>query len=81
MKKLVSCVAKIRRNSVAHQFDLLHNIGTAEMEKEIMKRVFNITKNMSVEISEKSGIEPSPEEEEINDYLAEVIKEMRQTKK
>lgn len=80
MKKLVSCVAKIRRNSVAHQFDLLHNIGTAEMEKDIMKRVFNITKNMSVEISEKSGIEPSLEEE-INDYLAEVIKEIRQTKK
>jgi hypothetical protein len=79
MKKLVSCVAKIRRNSVAHQF-LLHNIGTAEMEKDIMKRVFNITKNMSVEISEKSGIEPSLEEE-INDYLAEVIKEIRQTKK
>jgi hypothetical protein len=59
---------------------LLHNIGTAEMEKDIMKRVFNITKNMSVEISEKSGIEPSLEEE-INDYLAEVIKEIRQTKK
>jgi hypothetical protein len=69
------------RNSVERQLDLLHNIGTAEMEKEIMKKVSNITKTISVEISEQTGIEPSLEEEDINNYLAEVIKETSQIRR
>lgn len=69
------------RNSVERQLDLLHNIGTAEMEKEVMKKVFNTTKAISVEISKETGVEPSLQEKDIKDYLAKVVKETRQTTK
>ena len=46
-----------------------------------MKKVFNTTKAMSVEISKETGVEPSLQEKDIKDYLAKVIKETRQTTK
>ena len=69
------------RNSVERQLDLLHNIGAAEMEKEIVKKVLNVSKNLSAEISERTGIEPSLEEQDINDYLAQVLRETRKPTK
>jgi hypothetical protein len=69
------------RDSVERQLDLLRNIGTAELEREMMKRILNVTKAMSVEISEQTGVEPSLEEQDISDYVDEVIKETRQTMK
>lgn len=69
------------KNSVERQLDLLRNIGTAEVEREMMKRILGVTKAMSVEISEQTGVEPSLEEQDINDYVNEVIKETRRTMK
>ena len=51
----------------AVQYEILQNanwtcftiIGTAEMEKDIMKKVLNITKSVSVKISQQTGVEPS----------------------
>jgi hypothetical protein len=69
------------RNSVEHQLDLLDKIGTAQMENEIVKNILNVTKNLSAEITEQTGVESSLEEGDINDYLTQVMKETKGTKR
>jgi hypothetical protein len=76
--------ARLRRsiqNSVEDQADLLGKIGTAEMERKIVKNVLSVTENMSTEISEQTGIESSLDEQDIADYLSEVLKETKGIKK
>jgi hypothetical protein len=47
---------------------LLDKIGNAAMEKEILKNALSVTKTLSVEITEQTGVESSFEEGNINDY-------------
>lgn len=51
------------------------------MEKEILKNALSVTKTLSVEITEQTGVESSFEEGNINDYLVQVMKETKGIKK
>ena len=68
------------RKSIVQQYNLLDNIGTAEMDREIQKRVLTITREKQDLLAEGSGIESSLSEEEIKDYLQEVLKEVKEKK-
>jgi hypothetical protein len=69
------------RTSVEHQLDLLDKIGTAQMDNEIVKNILSVIKNLSAEIAEQTGVESSLEQGDINDYLVQVMKETKGTKK
>jgi hypothetical protein len=65
------------RKSVEQQSTLLDKIGTSEMEQKIQKNVIKITRNMSDQIAEQTGIQTSLEEQDIKEYLNKAIKEVK----
>jgi hypothetical protein len=65
------------RNSVEKQANLLHSIGTAQMEQEIENRVIRITREQQSNMIKETGIESSINDEDIKKYLAEVIEEVK----
>jgi hypothetical protein len=65
------------RKSVTEQSKLLDNIGTAEMEKEVQKRVLTVVKKTSADMKESTGVDASMNEGEMKDYVELVIKELR----
>jgi hypothetical protein len=68
------------RRSAIEEAKFLESIGTAQMEQELQKRVLTIAKKNSDIMSEETGVRPSINEDEMKQYLGEVIKEIR-TKK
>jgi hypothetical protein len=71
---------RIIRKSVEQQSDLLDNIGSAEMERQLQNRVLLLTKDIPNEMTEETGIEPSlQDEKELRKYIQKVIDEVRIT--
>ena len=66
----------IRRVAMT-QSKLFDSMVTAEIEKEIERRVIEVFKKQSVEMEEETGVQPSLNEQEIHDYLNQVIKEVK----
>jgi hypothetical protein len=62
---------------------LLDSIGGAQMEQEIQRRVIAMTKEAERMMTEGTGVEPSVNEEDVKQYLHEVMEELkaRKTKK
>jgi hypothetical protein len=69
------------KDSTRQQLKLLHNIGTAEMERKLEKRVMEITKTNADNLTQQSGIEPTLTNEEISNLISEVKKELHKDKK
>jgi len=59
---------------------LLDSIGTAHMEQEIEKRVIALTKQNQDRMAEETGIQSSLSEEEIKQYVEQVIREVKKPK-
>jgi hypothetical protein len=68
------------RRSAIEEAKFLESIGTAQMEQELQKRVLTIAKKNSDNMIEETGVQPSINEDEMKQYLREVIKEIK-TKK
>jgi hypothetical protein len=68
------------RNSIEQQLDLLDNIGTAQMENEIVKNILAVTKKQSMQSAEQTGVGSSLEEGDIREYLIQVVKETKEIK-
>jgi hypothetical protein len=66
----------IRRVAITHS-KLFDSMVTAEIEKEIERRVMEVINNQSVEMEKETGVQPSLNEQEIHDYLYRVIKEVK----
>ena len=64
------------RKSVMEQSKLLDTIGTAEMEREVQKRILTAAKKASASMEEMSGVEPSMNEADMKSYMQVVIKEL-----
>lgn len=64
------------RESVIEQSKLLHNIGTAEMEKRVEKQVLSMAAKTSKALAEETGVQTSLNEDEMKDYVELVIKEI-----
>lgn len=72
-----STLRKTISKSVMEQSKLLDSIGTAQMERELVSRVMTLTKKVSDDLREKSGVEVSITEDEAKNYLDEVLEEVK----
>ena len=65
------------RNSVQEDSELLGNIGEAQFEDLLQKKILTKTKSLSNQIFHETGIESSLQEHEIHDYVLTVISELK----
>jgi hypothetical protein len=68
------------KKSAIKESKLLDSIGTAHMEQEIQERVIAFTKQNQERIAEESGIQSSLTEEDMRQYLQQVIEEVKKGK-
>jgi hypothetical protein len=66
----------IRRTAIK-EVKFLQSIGTAQMEQELQKRVLAIAKKNSDIMTEKTGVQPSLSDDDMKQYLEEVIREIK----
>jgi hypothetical protein len=66
---------------LAFESRLLDGIGKAQMEVELQNKVLAITKTHSDSLAEKTGIESSLSEQDVKDYLEQILEELRSSKK
>ncbi len=66
------------RDSAIKEAKLLDSIGIAQMEQEIQKRVIEITKQNQDRMAEESGIRSTLTEEDMKEYLDQVIREVKE---
>ena len=72
--------AKLRqylRKSIEQQSNILDNIGTSQMEQEVRKKVVKVMKDLSYQTEEKTGIQASLEEQDIQQYLNKALAEVK----
>jgi hypothetical protein len=67
----VSLRHSIKKSTV----ELLSNIGTAQMEQELKKRILKIITDNKEKMEEESGISSSMTPEDTKEYLEQVISE------
>jgi len=65
------------RKSVMEQSKLLDSMGSAEMERELQKQVLTVAKKTSAAMADKSGVEASLKEDEMNSYMEFVMNELK----
>jgi hypothetical protein len=68
------------RKSVAQQSKLLDSIGTAHMERAIQETVLKVAKDQQEQLEEQTGIEPSLSEDDMKQYLEQVIEELKKSR-
>jgi hypothetical protein len=77
LRSSIKKIAKVNSN-------LLGSIGTAQMEQEIQKTVNSmkdVVKEQEKELKEQTGIEANLEEDEMKNYLEEVMQEVGKARK
>jgi hypothetical protein len=65
------------RNTAKSQAGLLGDMGSAEMEKQLEKKVMSVTKSNAEMLANQIGVEPSMTEQEIIDYIHQATKEIK----
>jgi hypothetical protein len=60
---------------------LLDSIGTAQMQGEIESMVLQVAKEQEETLKEQTGVQPSLSEEDMKNYLVEVLQEVRSIKR
>jgi hypothetical protein len=65
------------RKSAIEEVKFLESMGTAQMKQELQKRVLTIAKENSDIMTEETGVQPSLSEDDMKQYLEEVLKEIK----
>ncbi|OLD41735.1 MAG: hypothetical protein AUI60_00675 [Thaumarchaeota archaeon 13_1_40CM_2_39_4] len=65
------------RKFVIDQSKLLDSIGSAQMEQEMQKKVITIVKKTSQAMTEETGVQASLTEEDMKEYLDQVLQEIK----
>jgi hypothetical protein len=65
------------RKVAVKEAKLLDSIGTALMENELQRRIIKLTKEQKEILTQQTGIEPSLDEDQVKQYIVEVIKEIK----
>jgi hypothetical protein len=68
---------QIIRKSAVQEIKFLESIGTAQMEQELQNRVLTIAKKNSDNMVEETGVQPSLSENDMKQYLEEVLIEIK----
>jgi hypothetical protein len=69
------------RHLAIRESKLLDSIGKAQMEQELIKRVVRVAKKHSDSIIEKTGVQPSLSEHDMRQYMEEVLREIKTSRK
>ena len=72
-----SSLRQFIRRIALRESQLLDSIATAEMEKEIVKRVVTITTKNQDMMREETGVSTSLDEHDLKDYLQQVLEEVK----
>jgi Tfp pilus assembly PilM family ATPase len=73
----VSQDSSLRTSIRASLLKLVDNIGTAQMEQEIERRVLKVAREQQDVLRFENGIESSLTEEGLKEYLGQVIEEVK----
>jgi DNA-binding protein Fis len=79
----VSVNAELRKSiekSVEQEFSFVSKLGMAQMEQEIQSKVIEFTKRNQDRMAEETGIQSSLSEEDVKEYLQQVITEVKRQK-
>lgn len=68
------------RKLAVKESKLLDSIGSAQMEQQIQKRVVDMMRQNQDRLSNETGVESSLSEDEVKQYLHEVIEEVKKGK-
>lgn len=80
----ISQDAKLRReirHIAIRESKLLDSIGAAQMEQEIVKRIATVAKKHSDSMIERTGVQSSLSEQDIDEYMKDVLREIKTSKK
>lgn len=69
------------RNLAAQESQLLDQIGMANMKRHVEKLVLKVTKEQQENLTQETGVQSSLNEQDMKEYLAEVLKEVSKTRK
>jgi Tfp pilus assembly PilM family ATPase len=72
---LVSQDSSLRQSIRKSAAELLDDIGTAQMEQELKARIMKLVQDNEEKMKEQTGISSSLTEDEIKEYLKQVIEE------
>jgi hypothetical protein len=67
------------RKSVRESVGLLDNIGTAQMEQQIVRRVTRVVRDNQQQLEEQTGISSSTSEDDIRQYIVIVLEEKKKS--
>jgi hypothetical protein len=70
----------IRKYTIEESSKLVRDIGSANMKQTLEKKVLEIAKNAGDSMAEQSGIHPSITDEDVQDYLKDVLSEIKDRK-
>jgi hypothetical protein len=59
----------------------MHRIGMSELQDQISRKVTTITKNVTEEMEQETGVEPSLQDDEVRNYITEVLTELKKHEK
>jgi hypothetical protein len=65
------------RKTVVDQTKFLERIGTAQMEREVQLKVLDVTREQNERMEEESGVTSSLTDDEVKNYMQEVLKEVK----
>ncbi len=80
----ISQDAKLRReirHIAIRESKLLDSMGAAQMEQEIVKRIATVAKKHSDSTIERTGVQSSLSEQDIDEYMKDVLREIKTSKK
>jgi hypothetical protein len=72
---------KLIRTSAESQYRLLKGIAIAEITQELQSRVLKVAKEQADRMKEESGVEPAIREDDMKNYLNEVLIEVERARK
>jgi hypothetical protein len=70
----------IRKYALEESSKLFGDIGSANMKQALEKKVLEIAKTTGDSLAEQSGVHPSITHEDVEDYLNDVLSEIKHTK-
>lgn len=73
-------LCRIIRKFTLKEIALLDNVDTADVEREIRKRIVNWTKEQEETLTDQTGIEPSLSVYDAKQFLEEVISKVKRHK-
>jgi hypothetical protein len=73
----ISHDATLRQSVKKTSSDLLHGAALAETQQQIEREVLKIAKGQSDNLAKQSGVRPSLEEEDLKNYLEQILPKTR----